>query len=59
MNDSLLTLGVMVWVGKQGWNGQGLMKNDYECPWLGFNYCSWKDIPCDSWYEHLFSRRHG
>ena len=35
MNDSLLSLGLMVWVGKQGWNGQGLMKNEYECSWIG------------------------
>ena len=35
MNDSLLSLGLMVWVGKQGWNDQKLMKNQYECSWLG------------------------
>jgi hypothetical protein len=49
MNDSLLSLGLMIWVEKQGWNGQGLMKNEYECSWHGFKYCSGKDIPCDSW----------
>jgi hypothetical protein len=35
MNDSLLSLGLMIWVEKQCLNGQGLMKNEYECSWLG------------------------
>ena len=35
MNSSLFAVGLMVWVRKQGWNGQRLMKNEYASSWLG------------------------